>query len=232
MQTSADGDWKPKIELARAASLIANDQFAAAIASLETFLQAKPGDDHAPERSHNWPSATQKRSNGTRAQSLRPSVAQWPHRHARRRRCRGERCLAVDDELVGRGSLGRRRSSLGNGDPYAALANERNPQEYIVRGLSGLGWCQLEANEPQKSAATFDRLLENYPDSQAAAEAAWLAARRSNGSNNSMPLWRRIKSSSTATDRTRGISTPSWLPRDCRINCISRLKRSSYIKSF
>ena len=56
---------------------------------------------------------------------------------------------------------------------FTALTNDQNPQPYIVRGLSGLGWCQLEANQPEKSAATFDRLLEKYPDSQAAAEAAW-----------------------------------------------------------
>jgi TolA-binding protein len=48
MQESADEQWKPKIELAQAASLIATQQYAAAAASLETFLQSRPTDERAP----------------------------------------------------------------------------------------------------------------------------------------------------------------------------------------
>ncbi len=40
------------------------------------------------------------------------------------------------------------------------------------RGISGLGWSQLKANDWQASAATFDRLLRDYPDDPLAPEAA------------------------------------------------------------
>ena len=59
---------------------------------------------------------------------------------------------------------------------FAILARDGNPPEYIAKGLSGVAWCQLEAGDAA-SATTFDRLLNHFPDSQLAPEAALTRAR-------------------------------------------------------
>ena len=55
---------------------------------------------------------------------------------------------------------------------FRLLAAEGNPPEYLSKGLSGLAWSQLRQNDISDSAATFQRLIEQYPDSPLAAEAA------------------------------------------------------------
>ena len=108
---------------------------------------------------------------------------------------------------------------------HRAHRNDGNPQEYIVRGLSGLGWCQLQANEPEKSAATFDRLLEKYPDSQAAAEAAWArgqALERLKQFDAALASYQLIVDKQPIEHRD--MSTRCWPPPDCTINCIKPIQ--------
>jgi cellulose synthase operon protein C len=164
MEPSATVQWKPKIELARAASLVATEQFVLAAAALQSYLETKPGDEYAARaiaqlavcyaNSKRWDDA--RKAYGKLSRDANKPSELW---------------LSTTHQLA--------EAALAAGElPWAAelftaLADDGNPRPYIVRGLSGLGWCQLESNEPEKSAATFDRLLEKYPDSPAAAEAAW-----------------------------------------------------------
>ena len=55
---------------------------------------------------------------------------------------------------------------------FSVLARDGNPADYVAKGLSGVAWSQLESDRPVESAATFERLLNDYPDSPFAAEAA------------------------------------------------------------
>jgi TolA-binding protein len=186
MAASASTQWKPKIELAQAASFIATEQFIPAATVLEAYLQTKPDGEYAARavaqlavcyaKSNRWDDA----------------------RNAYRRLSRDGHSTVAAGNDIGKSAGGSKADDAGKSSEswlstthqlaeaalaagqihwatelYTALAADGNPPDYIVRGLSGLGWCQLESSEPEKAAATFDRLLEKYPDSQAAAEAAW-----------------------------------------------------------
>ena len=85
-----------------------------------------------------------------------------------------QRTLLVDDRISGRRSLPekvRRRW------PKRCLPNwpEDQAPEHAARGLVGLAWLQGQrADGVEQSAATFRRLLRQYPDSPLVAEAAVL----------------------------------------------------------
>jgi TolA-binding protein len=60
---------------------------------------------------------------------------------------------------------------------FTQLAREGNPQQYAAKGLSGLAWLEFEGNDAAQSAAAFEKLLRDHPDSQLAAEAAMMQAK-------------------------------------------------------
>ncbi len=55
---------------------------------------------------------------------------------------------------------------------FAVLAADGNPSEYVARGLSGQAWCQFSKDDLAGSAATFLRLVEQFPSDPLAAEGA------------------------------------------------------------
>jgi TolA-binding protein len=60
---------------------------------------------------------------------------------------------------------------------FAILAREKVPAEERSQALSGLAWTQYRLSGKLASAATFERLLRDYPDSPLAAEAALVRAK-------------------------------------------------------
>jgi TolA-binding protein len=60
---------------------------------------------------------------------------------------------------------------------FGLVSQEHVPAEQRSHALSGLAWTQFRVAGKEASAATFDRLLREYPDSPFAAEAALLRAR-------------------------------------------------------
>jgi TolA-binding protein len=60
---------------------------------------------------------------------------------------------------------------------FAVAAREGVPDQQRTQALSGLAWTQYRSAGKQVSAATFERLLQEYPDSPLAAEAAAVRAR-------------------------------------------------------
>jgi TolA-binding protein len=55
---------------------------------------------------------------------------------------------------------------------FGVLAADGNPREYVARGLSGQAWCQFTGDDLAGSAATFLRLIEQFPSDPLAAEGA------------------------------------------------------------
>lgn len=55
---------------------------------------------------------------------------------------------------------------------YEVLAQPGNSKDMIARGLSGLAWVQMRTDDAPRGLATFERLINECPDSQFAAEAA------------------------------------------------------------
>ncbi len=60
---------------------------------------------------------------------------------------------------------------------FEKLADEKNPAEFVQKGLYGLAWLRSDSNNTEKSAETFRRLLEKFPNSDTAPEAAVMQAR-------------------------------------------------------
>jgi TolA-binding protein len=55
---------------------------------------------------------------------------------------------------------------------YSLLARPGNSPESLRRGFAGVGWCRFQASDWRGAAAAFEQLLNQFPDSPAAAEAA------------------------------------------------------------
>jgi TolA-binding protein len=55
---------------------------------------------------------------------------------------------------------------------FTVLAADGNPSEYVARGLSGQAWCQFTGDDLAGSAATFLKLVEQFPTDPLAAEGA------------------------------------------------------------
>ncbi len=57
---------------------------------------------------------------------------------------------------------------------FGELSSEGNTAEWSSRGLAGLAWSQLKAEDLAASASTFEKLLNQHPDDPLAATAALL----------------------------------------------------------
>ena len=180
LASDAPADVKPKIQLARAASLIATDQFAAAATELEAYLKSQPGGLLAQRATAQLTVCY--------ARSKKLDLARETYEKLPRTAAAGDKSPTPgpSDNAAERPSdlwLSTTRqvaeAALAAGDAkwaaelFTALAADGNPPEYLVRGLSGLGWCQLDQNDAEKAAATFDQLLAKFPDSELASDAAW-----------------------------------------------------------
>ena len=60
---------------------------------------------------------------------------------------------------------------------FALLASSGNPPDALRRGLLGQGWCHFKSKDWSTAAADFEKLLAQYPDCEAAPEAALLRGR-------------------------------------------------------
>lgn len=59
---------------------------------------------------------------------------------------------------------------------YESLADEAHPAPDVVKALAGLGWACFKGQDLEAAAATFDRLVAEYPEAAAAPEAALMRA--------------------------------------------------------
>ncbi len=60
---------------------------------------------------------------------------------------------------------------------FLQLAKNAGHDDQTRRALSGLGWCHVKTSNWSEAAAVFQRLLNEYPDSPMAAEAALMRGR-------------------------------------------------------
>lgn len=178
LEPSAPADLLPKIQLARAASLVAKEQFATAAQVLDAYLKTqRPGDDA--------PGSPAQRATAqlavcyARCKQLDAARQNYDHLSRLAPPSAAQTDKSKPSELwlsttrqIAEAALAASDAKWA-GELFASLSATENPPEYIVRGLSGLGWCQLDLHEPDQAAATFDRLLEKFPDGEFASEAAW-----------------------------------------------------------
>ena len=169
---------QPKIQLARAASLIAKEQFAPAAQVLEAYLKTQRPGDNAPGSSAQRATA-QLAVCYARCKQLDAARQKYDHLSRLAPPGAAQTASSKPSELWLSTTRQIAEAALADGDAkwagelFASLSATENPPEYIVRGLSGLGWCQLDLHEPEQAAATFARLLDKFPDGEFASEAAW-----------------------------------------------------------
>ncbi len=171
---TATTDWQPRIELAKAASLIATDQFADAATVLEIYLKSKPTGAAAQRalgqlaicdaRSKRLDAAREVYGRLERGNAAAPSVTDNSKKPS-------DVWLSTTQQLADAALAAG--DSAWAGQLFGSLTVDGIPPEYVVRGLSGLGWCHLATNDYDKATATFDLLLQKFPDVEPAAEAAW-----------------------------------------------------------
>lgn len=58
------------------------------------------------------------------------------------------------------------------GERFAELTTAGRPERYVMAGLSGLAWCHYENEQFLEAARVFDELLERFPTSDLALDAA------------------------------------------------------------
>lgn len=158
----ADGPLKDAIELGRASTLVRLDRCQEAKPLLEAFLAAHvDGADKANCLAElafclagmgQFDAAKSRYDEYVKLSIDKTSLLATTHRLA---------------EMAYRGERRDWATEL-----FTTLAAEGNPSEYIARGLSGQAWCQFTSDDLAGSAATFLRLVEQFPTDPLAAEGA------------------------------------------------------------
>ncbi len=151
-----------EVHLLHAAALRERKQFAAAVDHLEKFLARGAGDPRAGAaylellvcwlELNDLPEARQAYQRLLEATGEPDLILPATHRLAEAVYQAGQR-----DEAA---------------ELFERMTAEGNAPQYVAQGLSGWAWCKLRSEDPQASAALFERLLRDYPDSPLAAEAA------------------------------------------------------------
>jgi TolA-binding protein len=153
--------------VARSSALVGLQQFAEAVAPLEEYLRAQPdGADAAKCRAQLAVSLgnVQKFDEALKALG---ELEQGDPKHP----------------LLLPTALYLAEKANGEQQPTAAkrlfeiLTRDGNPPEYVAKGLSGLAWIQAKADNAADSAKTFAQLVDQFPDSPLAPEAALMRAK-------------------------------------------------------
>ncbi len=155
------------VRVARAAALLGLERFEEATPLLREYLQAQPNGPDAPKCRAQLVLALTRLGRLEEAAEAHAELAQKHPEHPHF--LPATEFLAETAYAAGDKELARRMFTL--------LAREGNPQQFAAKGLSGLAWLEFESDDPEQSAAAFERLLQAHPDSKLAAEAAMMQAK-------------------------------------------------------
>ncbi len=155
------------VHAARASALVGLKRYADAIQPFRAYLALEPdGPDAARSRAELAVSL---------AHEDRLTEAKEAHDELLARHPRDAILLPTTDYLAEKAYAADRKDWAR--ELFAVLARNGNPPDYVAKGLSGLAWTEYENNDPLKSAATFEQLMREHPESELAAEAALVRAR-------------------------------------------------------
>ncbi len=160
---TATGDLAAKIQLARAASLVDSEKSGDATQALEAFLKTQPTGAEANR------ALAQLAVCYARAKQF--DAAKEKYEQLKAGSPQNDLLMTTTQQLADIAATAG--ETHWSGDLYAALSADGNPAEFVARGLAGLGWQQLQSGDAESAAATFDKLLEKFPNDPAAADAAW-----------------------------------------------------------
>ena len=175
----AKNGWVGDALCAKAAALIAQNRYSAAISTLETYL-----DEYPIVENRNPVEAEKAVENEIRALG-RLSIC-YLHKgdfekakafHARLMADHAEhKLIAATIEKMAQDAL-EIGETVWSARLFEWLAEDCGQAEYEPSALAGLAWSRLENNQKGLAAATFERLLNRKIDPQLAAEAAFARGR-------------------------------------------------------
>jgi TolA-binding protein len=155
------------VNVARASALIGLKRFDEAIVPLQAYLKSQP----------NGPDATKCRAQLTAALAETGKFEEAEDVLAELGRLDADQNVYLSTtRYLADTALARNQTELAQ-RLFKLLARDGNPPDDVAKGLSGLAWIQLNTNKPAQSAETFERLLEQFPDSPEAADAALMRAK-------------------------------------------------------
>lgn len=167
--TSKDPELQSGVRLARVMALSALERIGEAVELLQQHLESQPDGPEADAcrvqliellpRADRWDEALRLIAQTPPARLHQPSFAAAVHHSAEAALRAGKNTDAVT--------------------LFGILIQDGQPEEWAVKGWSGLGWAQLRADKAAAAAVAFGRLVERYPDHPLAAEAAMMKAKAS-----------------------------------------------------
>jgi TolA-binding protein len=167
-----DSTLRSQSELAQGRSLLALQKYAEAVDPLEKILkrkspQAKPAADLRADAQAALAVCYAKLSRWAEAKQMLAALHEQKARGvliAEASYQVAEAAYAADDVPLAR-------------DLYSGLAQDEQAPDMARRVLPGLGWCYFKSGNLTEAASAFGRLLNQYPDSPSASEAALMRGR-------------------------------------------------------
>jgi cellulose synthase operon protein C len=151
------------VQVARASALVGLGRFADAVAPLQEFLAAHP---EGPDGEKCRAQLTVALASLDRWSDAEPLLAELRQSHA------DSATYASTLEYVAEAAYSAERTELAE-SLFQELVDNDYSSASVARGLSGLAWLKWRAKDgATQSAAAFQELLQRFPDSPLAAEAA------------------------------------------------------------
>jgi cellulose synthase operon protein C len=155
------------VRVAQAAALVGRERFEEALPLLKQYLQSQPGGADAPKCRAQLVVALAKLERLDEAAAAHDAFAQ-------------RNVLIIRTFCPPQSSSARPRTPRGEKElarrMFTLLAQDGNSPQFTAKGLSGLAWLEYDG-DPAESAATFERLVKDHPNSKLAGEAAMMQAR-------------------------------------------------------
>ena len=158
---SADKPFQASLAIAKATALIGLGRNLGAAPYLQQYLDIEP--------------------NGTQSARARSELAiafvqdgQWDQASVAMKQLRdkheGDPLVLTTASVMAEAAYKAKKHRYS--ESYFELLADSGNGKYAERGLSGLAWARLQDSQSEKAMVTFERLLNEYPDSTFAPEAA------------------------------------------------------------
>ncbi|MGM0489443.1 MAG: tetratricopeptide repeat protein [Planctomycetota bacterium] len=156
------------VRMARASALLELERYEEAVEPLRQYLEARPD---GPEAGKCRAQLAVTSARLDRWDDVKRLFLQMKERHA------GHEAYLSALEYLAEAAYDKDRKKLAE-SMFRELAQDGNPERYVMRGMSGLAWLDwTREDETSRSARRFEQLLERFPESPLAAEAAMMRGR-------------------------------------------------------
>ena len=157
-----DQGFKTSVLLAKASSAVGLGQDKTAITFFQQYLAAQPTGASADRARSDLAIAYAQIGDWKSCEEL---LNQYRSAHE------DQNSYLETNLLVGELALTAKRFALAD-RCFKLLTDQRNPRNYVVRGLSGRAWVQMAQGEEKSAVAVFEQIVSEFGESDYAAEAA------------------------------------------------------------